>query len=303
MSASTNELNERFGIEDRLAFREGPGGFQVAELRSDFSRCVVSVYGAHVLEFEDFKAGPVLWLSGSSHWEKGRPVRGGIPVCWPWFGAHPSDKTKPAHGFARTSQEWFVSDSRLRADGSVEIKISLRPSPATEGMWPNKFELDLAVAAGRSLEAALETRNTGGSDFSCNAALHSYFSVGDITRVSVTGLDRRSFIDTTDRDAVRTQSGHVVFQRETDNIYIDTTDACEIHDPSLSRRIRVEKSGSNSTVVWNPWVEKSKRMPDFGDEEYKTMLCVETAKAREDAIFLPPGASHQLKAIISAAKL
>jgi len=295
-----NDLNKKFAIDGKLTFKEGKGGLIFAEITGKYSSSLISVYGAHILEYNLKEIGPVLWKSQQSYFEKGKPIRGGIPVCWPWFGAHPEDKSKPSHGFARISDEWTVQETNEQDDGAIKIKFLLRSSETTLKYWPFQFELELAATIGRRLTVELITRNTGDKTFKCTEALHSYFPVGNIDKVSVAGLENCDYIDTIDSNRVKNQQGPIIFNAETDRIYIDTIADCSIKDPSLSRIIIIKKDGSNSTVVWNPWIEKSLRMQDFGNEEYRNMLCVETTKAQDDFVYLSPGCEHVLKTIISA---
>ena len=177
----------------------------------------------------------------------------------------------------------------------------LRDDADTRALWPHEFRLVLTVSVGRSLRVTLAMAHAGPDEAVCTAALHSYFAVSDVRRVRVTGLAGRSYIDTVGGGAIRRrQEGPVTVSEETDRVYVDTTDACVIEDPAWLRRVRIAKQGSRTTVVWNPWVEKAKRMADFGDDEYPQMICVETANADGDAVRLAPGGVHELAAEITS---
>jgi D-hexose-6-phosphate mutarotase len=242
---------------------------------------------------------PVLWMSGSSYFESGKPIRGGIPICWPWFGGHPSDKNKPSHGFARIA-DWRVAEIDSRQNGTL-IALHLSEKDIPENFREFPFEVKLEVLVGRELQVALVIVNTGKEKMSFSAALHSYFNISDITAVTLEGLEECKYLDTLDH-IFKTQRGKITFNKETDNVYLNTEATCIIDDPGFSRRIKIAKSGSRSTVVWNPWVEKSKRMADFGDEEYHNMLCVETVNAENDAREIAPAEKHSLKVIIGLEK-
>jgi glucose-6-phosphate 1-epimerase len=239
-------------------------------------------------------------MSSESRFEAGAPILGGIPVCWPWFGAHPGGEAgMPFHGFARL-EEWNVIGAGETAGGATRMELGLGESPRTTALWPHPFDLRREVVVGADLRVALAMRNTGRVPFTCTCALHSYFAVGDIAAVRVLGLEGCRYADTVpvpEREAV--QECPVLIEAETDRVYEDTEAATVIEDASLRRRIRVAKEGSRTTVVWNPWIAKSSRMPDFGDTEYRGMLCVETANARADARTIPPGGAHRLAATIS----
>ena len=255
-------------------------------------------HGGHVAEFAPVGFDDLLWLSSKSHFEPGKPIRGGIPICWPWFGAHPSDKSKPSHGFARIAK-WTLDGIDETPDGGAKIAMSLSSDDATLALWPHEFKLVCEVVATNTLTVKLTTFNTGDEPLEITEALHSYFGVGDVAEIAVSRLDGARYIDTIDGNAERAQRGDIRFAAEVDRVYLDTTAECVISDPLKKRVIRVAKEGSASTVVWNPWISKAARMPDFGDNEYKDMVCVETTNAWEDARVVAPGESHTISAEIS----
>lgn len=279
-------------IPDCLAIRTGRGGLRYLDLRCNGAEAHVYLHGAHVLHYQPDGQAPVLWHSRESLFETNKPIRGGIPVCWPWFGAHAADSTLPAHGYARLS-EWVPVASSASATATT---VTLR-FPASQG---RSAIAELTVVLGPALEVTLATTNTGTSAMPLSEALHSYFAVSDIRSVSVTGLDQECYIDTLQagRPTLK-QEGTVTFGAETDRIYIDTSRECVIADPGLHRRIRIGKQGSLSTVVWNPWIAKAARMPDFGDDEYPEMVCVETANCGPNAFSLAPGETHAMSTRIS----
>ncbi|MCB0212872.1 MAG: D-hexose-6-phosphate mutarotase [Anaerolineae bacterium] len=291
-------LNTQFGIDNHLVFTSGTGGLTVATINNRHAEAVVALHGGHVLSFQPHGHQPVLWLSEYSHYTLGKAIRGGIPVCWPWFANHPSDPGKPSHGFARTTL-WTVIGSDTWADGSTQLRLELDDSAATQALWPYVFQLELVVTVGSALQVDLNVHNPGNEPFVCTDALHTYFSVSDITNVSVLGLEDVSYLDKVDNGALKTQQGPITFTTETDRIYLATTADCLIVDSAWQRRIRVAKQGSRTTVVWNPWIEKAQRMADFGDEEYHTMVCVETTNAADDVITVSPGGSHRLQTLIN----
>lgn len=291
-------LNTQFGLDQQLVFTSGVGGLTIAEISNAHARAAIALHGAHILSFQPHRQQPVLWLSESSHFEIGQAIRGGIPVCWPWFAAHPSDPTKPSHGFARTTL-WTVAGSNVLPDGSTQLRLKLLDSTATNALWPHAFRLELMITVGPALHVDLTIHNPGDGPFVCTGALHSYFSVSDIANVTVLGLADVVYLDKVDHDGRKTQQGPIAITAETDRIYLDTTADCLIVDSGWQRRIRVAKQGSRTTVVWNPWIEKSRRMADFGDEEYHGMVCVEATNAADDVVTVSAGSSHRLRTIIS----
>ena len=293
-----NKLNEEFGIPNHVAFRCGPGEFPVIELTNAAATATVSLYGGQVLTFQPSGHDPVLWQSDLCSYEIGKAIRGGIPVCWPWFGGHPVGKNKPAHGFARTSF-WKVLSSNSIDSVTTQIRLGMGSNKTTNVLWPYQFELELVVSVERQLMVELVVRNIGTQAFTYTGALHSYFNVKDVTNVIIHGLDGSSYLDLLDPSELKRQKGSITIHSETDRIYLDTATSCVIEDPGLNRTIAISKKGSKSTVIWNPWIDKAKRMKDFGDGEYLHMVCVETTNANSDSVTVPVNQEHYLQATIS----
>jgi len=298
MAASDIEsLNDQFSVPDPLSFKSGPGGLVVAEIDNALASATVALVGAHVMTFQPKGHEPVLWMSKHSYLEVGKPIRGGIPVCWPWFTEHPTNPDLPNHGFARIVL-WNVAATRALPDGGTELRLTLADTEETRTMWPQGFQLELVVAVGSALTVELAVTNTDPQPVTWTGALHSYFSVRDVAHAAVHGLDGCAYIDTVGPRERKVQEGPIAFVQETDRVYVDTAAECVIDDPGLDRRIHIAKQGSQTTVVWNPWVEKSKRMPDFGDDEYPGMVGVETANAEDGAVTVAPGGEHRMSAVI-----
>jgi D-hexose-6-phosphate mutarotase len=290
-------LNETFAITNQLDFTSSPGGLTLAEVRNRHAAATISLHVAQVLAFQPHGRRPVLWRSQKSQYQPGKAIRGGVPICWPWFGPHPSDPAKPAHGFARVSV-WSVLATAALANGATQLRLRLRDSDATYDLWPHSFDLRAVITVGPQLRVELIARNYGDEPYTCGGALHSYFAVGDVRAIAIHGLDGCEYIDQADGNQRKTQQGPVTIGGETDRVYLNSVATCAIEDPSLGRRIDIAKVGSRTTVVWNPWAEKARRLADFGDEEYYGMVCVETANAYSDSATVSPGGEHRLAAII-----
>ncbi|HXH71315.1 MAG TPA: D-hexose-6-phosphate mutarotase [Mariprofundaceae bacterium] len=288
-------LNEQFGIKGQLEFAEGPGGLAVAEIRNAGGRATVALQGAHVMTFEPHGDEPVLWLSDYAKFAPGKSIRGGVPVCWPWFGAHASDPALPAHGYARTV-DWQPVASEALADGRTRLVFELIETPATKAMCPHPLRLRNTITVGTTLTVALETTNLSQTPFRLTQALHTYFAVADVRRISIEGLEDCDYLDKVEGFARKHQQGPVTIAHEVDRIYLGSGDLLEIRDPGMERIIRITSSGSRSAVVWNPWIEKAEKMGDFGPDGHLGMVCVETANAADDSIELAPGAVHTLSA-------
>jgi D-hexose-6-phosphate mutarotase len=278
------------------------GSGNLDQIRVSTPLCSAAIYfhGAHVTDFHPkAQSKPALWLSAKSHFAPEKPIRGGVPICFPWFGPKADDPTAPAHGFARV-MEWQPDGTKLNADGSVSVSMSLESNEKTRQLWPADFIARHVVTFGRTLTMSLIVANTGSMPARFEAALHTYYTIGDIRQVHVTGLENGTYLDRLrPGERFRQDDQPIRFAGETDRTYLDTSATVTIHDPVLKRRIVIEKMGSKSTVVWNPWIAKAKAMPDFGDDEWGGMLCIETANAADNAITLPAGGQHAMTAQIS----
>jgi glucose-6-phosphate 1-epimerase len=292
------DLNRTYGIEGQLFFESGVGGLPRVVISNALSSAEVYLHGAHVTAFRPRGAESVLWLSDIADFRPGRPIRGGIPVCWPWFGPHPTGGSLPQHGFARLS-DWGVTGTRASPDGRTELRLLLEDDEDTRALWPHPFSLELRVVVGEALEVELTTRNVGPDVVAIGGALHTYFRVADINRVSVDGLAGCNYIDKVDGCRIKRQEGLISFCGEVDRVYLDAPGDCVIDDAALGRRIHVGKNGSRTTVVWNPWANRSKGMADFPDEGYRTMVCVEATNAESDVYSVPPGGEHTLSQVIA----
>jgi len=282
----------------------GEGGLVRAVVKGNRGGLAHSyLQGAHVTHFQPPDQAPVLFLSSASRFEAGKPIRGGVPIVFPWFGPHPTDKSAPQHGFARTLK-WEPYAVRSAFTGEVELLLRLQSFEATRRSMPNDFELIYSVQVGRELRLSLTVTNTSDSPFTFEEALHTYLSVGDVRQITIEGLAGRTFIDKVDGARRKIQSdGPMKISGETDRVYLDTTETVCVTDPQMGRRLLISKEDSASTVVWNPWIEKAKAMSDFGDDEWPRMLCIETANVADNRITLAPGASHTMRATIASESL
>jgi glucose-6-phosphate 1-epimerase len=292
------KLANQFDIPNVLRFEDAPGGLVRAAISTPAAEAELYLQGAHLTRWTPRGKRPVLFLSTKSQFTPGKAIRGGVPVIFPWFGDRSDGKPGPAHGFARTS-EWAVEETKLLNNGDLEIKLQLAPNETTRALGYASFLVRSRITIGSSLEMELETRNESTEPLTYEEALHSYFAVGDVHQASVSGLEGTTFIDKTDgfkRKVLGNQPLQIA--KETDEVHLNTQATCVIHDPVWQRRIIIEKSGSNSTVVWNPWIDKTKGMSDMDPDGWQGMLCVETSNAADNAVHLPPGASHKMTASI-----
>ena len=291
------ELSQ-FNIPNALRFEDTPGGLVRAVISTPQAEADIYLQGAHVTHWTPRGQQPVLFVSSKSLFTPGKAIRGGVPVIFPWFGPRGDGKPGPAHGFAR-SMEWALESATLPNDGKLEIVLTLAPNNATRDFGFAAFHLRFRVTVGTELEMELETRNDAKEPLTYEEALHTYFSIADIDQASVSGLEGTTFIDKTDGFKRKTLGNEPVrIAKETDQVHVNSKSTCVIHDPLWNRRIILEKSGSDSTVVWNPWIEKTRGMSDMAADDWKRLICVETANAADNAVHLSPGDSHTLTASI-----
>jgi glucose-6-phosphate 1-epimerase len=279
---------------------EEPAGYPILVIEHAAATGRIALNGAHVTDWIPEGHDPVLYMSADAILETGKPIRGGIPVCWPWFGPNPTDSTKPAHGFVR-QMAWEVDVAR-ESDSGVDIVLKLQDSAATRAFWPHSFQVRLHVHMGATLLVSLQAQNTGSSAWTMTGALHTYFNVEDVRKISIHGLHGTQYVEGRLSPDKRPQSGTIIIDQEVDRMYISDATVI-VHDPLWKRELVIEKAGSLATVVWNPWIEKSKRLADLPDEAYPEFLCVEAANAGEDVVTVQPGQEHLLTQRIEVRKL
>ncbi len=298
----TSDDERRFSIAGRVRLSASPLGGRVVELEHGGARAVVSLLGGQVLSYVPAKgAADVLWLSPQARIAPGKSIRGGIPLCWPWFGPHASDPSQPAHGVVRTAP-WQVGDSGAGTDGAT-VRLFWSGGDAAQGAVATGLGVAVVVTLGGRLTVDLVTTNGGATAVTISQALHSYLAVGDVTRIAIEGLDGRDYIDKVDGGRIKRQHGPLVIDGEVDRVFQATGDRVTVADPVLGRRIAIGKSGSTSTVVWNPWVAKAARLGDLGPAGHLPFVCVETANAGSDTRSLAPGATHVLRTEIASEPL
>ena len=281
---SVAELQSRFGIPGVVEFAETAQGLAKARVSLDGMTAELFVQGAQITAWQPAGASPVIFTSPNSAFAPGRAIRGGIPVIFPWFGPHPTDLKQPQHGFARTAM-WRL-DAVEREAGAVTLALSLTP---------DDFAVSFRVTFGTALAVELAVQNRSGRALDFEEALHTYFSVSDIEKVSVSGLEGSVFIDKTAALRRCPPAGATLsLTRETDSVYLDTPDRLAIDDPGLRRRIGIAKTGAASAIVWNPWAEKAAAMADLGAAAWRSMICVETGNAADNKIRLAAGAEHRM---------
>jgi glucose-6-phosphate 1-epimerase len=286
----------RFEIPGRVTLQEGNGEMPKIEVSSDWASAEVYLHGAQVIDFQKKGDGPMLFLSQCSPFAENKPIRGGVPLVFPWFG---SREGMPAHGFARLA-EWELHEAATLPEGGVTLRFGL-PQHAMRATFPPFMANYVVTVTDRLALELIITNASGDQPFAFETCLHSYFAVGDIGDIEITGLKGASYLDAADNLAPNTESADALrVSSEVDRIYYHTEAPVEIVDPRLRRKIRIEKAGGMSTVIWNPGVQKSQQMPDLGNEEYRQMVCVESGNVGPDRIILSPGRTSVLKVTLSS---
>lgn len=297
MADALKELNAAFGSGDAARFTEGNGGLPRLEVKTPAARGELYLQGAQVTSWQPAGQDEVLFLSRQSRWEAGKAIRGGIPICFPWFRSKADDAKAPAHGFART-RAWQVASVQAEDDG-VTATLTLESDESSLLWWLHAFRATLRVHFGAQLTVALSVKNIGKAPFSFEEALHTYHRVGDATKVRVSGLDGVTYLDNVDGNMRKRQQGDVNFHGPTDNAYMETHSALTLRDPALDRTLRIDKRGSRTTVVWNPWESGARTMADLGDEEWRAMACIEASNILSGSVTLEAGQTHTMESTIS----
>jgi len=299
---SPTALNAAHGMPPHLKVIEGPGGLPMIEVDNAHATARISLYGGQVLAYRPRgAAADLLFASEQAQYQPGKAIRGGVPVCWPWFGPDPQGLGRPAHGLVRT-RLWALRQTAALPGGETQVVLGLDDTADTRALWPHAFDLSLTITVGATLRLALTTRNTDTTPLTITQALHSYFAVGDIAQTRVQGLDGCAYTDKAAGagGAVRTQRGDLTVSAEVDRVYSGVPAQLSIVDGALERRVRITSEGSHTAVVWNPWAAIAAGMADLQDDGYRRFICMETANAGAEVITLAPGSTHTLVAQIAA---
>ncbi|MBA4410393.1 MAG: hypothetical protein C0397_13335 [Odoribacter sp.] len=293
----TDELDEKFSIEGEVGFAELEEDLIFITVSNKYADADICLYGAHVTSFRPRNAIDLLWLSPDSFFEEGKPIRGGIPVCFPWFGPHKTDSDQPQHGFARLMY-WDVLETAVRPNCETLIRLQLNSSDKTKAYWPCDFHAEMIITIGLTLTVALKMTNTSAEPFEYGCALHSYYNLSAIENMSVEGLQGTAYYNQLSAENGVQEEDFLQIQGAFTRHYLDTETPVVIADSIFHRRIKVNKSGSKVTTVWNPGQEACANIVDLPDDGYETFVCVEATNAFGYEIQLAPGESYETSAII-----
>jgi glucose-6-phosphate 1-epimerase len=295
MNPASADLDRRFEIPGIAEVVRGNGGLPKVRITAPRGAGEMYLHGAHVTSWRPPGEDEVLFLSTKSQWEDGRAIRGGVPICFPWFRGKTDDPHAPAHGFVRT-KAWQIQSITQVAD-AVTVSMFTESNEDTKKWWPAEFRLVHRATFGSELSLELELTNTGKTALRYEEALHAYFRVGNVETTHTQAPDAFHYFDKTDVHTKKTKLGQITITSETDRVYLNTRDAIELEDPVLKRRIRVTKENSLTTVIWNPWEQKAASMSDLGKDEWTRMLCIEPSNVLGFAVELAPGQQHKMKAV------
>ncbi len=296
MATDKSAKESKAGAPGRVTFLDGQNELPMLEVSTPWSTAEIYLHGAHVTHFQKRGETPLLFMSQCSRFEEERPIRGGVPIIFPWFGQR---EGLGQHGFARV-KNWELKEFSTAADGSVSVRFRLPECPEAATFPP--FTAEYLVTVDRDLALCLTvTNNSNEDELAFENCLHTYFAVGDVTAISITGLKDVTYLDQVARFARRADSNDSIrINAEVDRIYLDTAGPVEILDSRLGRKIRIEKRGSASTMVWNPWTAKAQQMPDFANDEFERMVCVESGNVATNALKLRPGEASTLAVKLSS---
>ena len=295
------DLDRRFGIPNVAAVVAGNGGLAKVAVTTPSAQGEMYLHGGHVTSWIPARGNDVLYCSPHSLWQEGKAIRGGVPICFPWFGDKADNPAAPAHGFVRT-KAWEL-DSVATNGEDVSVSMFTGSDDDTRTWWPHDFLLVCRASFGTQLKLELTVSNTGTTVFAIEEALHAYFRVGDVETAAVDGLDATDFIDKTDYRKQKTHHGSLQFSGETDSVFLNTQHPIELIDTVRQRKATLRKQNSLSTVIWNPWAEKSYGMSDLGEGEWRNFVCVEASNVGQYAIHLTPGQQHVMSALLQVASL
>ena len=297
------ELDRQLGVPGVARVSEGNGGLARVQITGAFGEGEMYLHGAHLTSWKPAGHDEVLFISTKSRWEEGHAIRGGIPICFPWFRGKVDDAHAPAHGFVRTKMWQLESIVEIGNENGVAVTMFTQSDEHTRKWWPGEFRLVHRVTFGSALRLELVCMNTGTMPFRFEEALHTYNRIASIQDVRVQGLDGVSYLDNTDSNKEKTQRGDVIVAAQTDSAYRNTQNEVALLDPKRKRRIRLQKEHSLSTVVWNPWSEGATRLQDLGEGEWRQFLCVEASNILDAAINLAPGQEHRVAAVLTVERL
>jgi D-hexose-6-phosphate mutarotase len=272
---------------------EDQSGLPMLVVENALGRAVIALMGAHLMSFRPAGKEEFFWISPRSPLTAGTPIRGGIPLCLPWFG--PNAEGGPQHGFART-QEWALVDAEALADGRSRVVLELRGDDSHCPQWPHAFLFQLAVTVGSELDLTMTVENLSEKAAPLSFAFHTYFAVPDVAQAKVQGLEGVTYIDKMDGFIRKQQQGAVQLTAATDNVYLDAPRVQTVQAGKAAYEIR---SRASCAVVWNAW-NNDRNIADIGEGNHVGYLCVERGDVMDRALVLEPGMIYTAEMTLAA---
>tara|TARA_R110001583_G_scaffold41891_1_gene133148 strand:- start:45077 stop:45991 length:915 start_codon:yes stop_codon:yes gene_type:complete len=294
------QLNQQFGIKGQLEFSPGDNGFVMIDISNQYAKATISTYAGQIVSYQPHgQAEDLFFLSNKAIYQEGKAIRGGVPICWPWFGDDTSGFERPPHGFVR-NQQWQVKSTETLEDGRISVTLATADNEMTRELWHYEFNLELQFIIGTQLELTLKTKNTGKQFFTITQALHTYFKVSDVSNVLIKGLNGKPYIDKLDSFTIKQQTDDIMVSDEIDRIYQKSPKHISMTDSGFNRTITISSYGSDTTVVWNPWATSISNLADLDEESYRHFVCVETANVFTDSLtIIPAGREHVVTTVFS----
>ncbi len=286
---------QKFEIPQIVRFEKNQSGLTKMIITNDLADAEIYLFGGNLTHFQPKGEMAVIFEGKKSEMHPDKTLHAGIPICWPWFGPHPTDSSKPQHGFAR-NRLWEVRAVEQLPTNETQVVLGLSEDEGTLELFAHPFELELSFVIGKQLRVDLKTFNSGTEPISFTQALHSYFYLSDIDNAVVHGVEETLFVDLTDESREKSETAPLRIDRVINRVYEPTDSLCEIIDKEIGRKITINKEGSNSTTIWNPGPNNG--LHDLPGDLYRQFVCVETTNARRDIITLEPGASHHIVQLI-----
>ena len=296
--------DDDLSMHPHIKFTVDENGLDYIEIDNPLATARIALQGAHVIQWQPkTEKHPVLWLSDHARYVKGRSIRGGVPICWPWFGAHPTDSTLCPHGFARVIP-WKLIDADSTYTGATRLVLQMQETPEAQRQLSYPYVLTITFTIGKRLKIDLSTTNKAAHPFMIGEAYHTYLNISDVNNIKITGLQDTLYADKLLNYQRNVEHDALKFNGEFDRVYLNHSGDCVVHDSGFNRLIYIAKSGSNTTVVWTPWEEKAHAMGDMGnDDQWRKMICVESTNAMENSVVINPNRTHVLSAEYSVESL
>jgi glucose-6-phosphate 1-epimerase len=292
-----NQLKEHFGIPGVLDFHATASGLAYASVTTPHATATVYIQGAHLTAWQPMGQQPAIFVSRKSDFAPGKAIRGGVPIAFPWFATRHDGKPGPSHGFARI-QDWTLAFAAMAGE-ELHLSFTLGPTEISRNLGYDNFRLAYELIIGRTLTMQLTVANDAAAPLVFEEALHTYYTVADIHETTVDGLDGVTYVDKTDKFQLKVQHGAVIITETSDRVYLNTESTCVLHDTGGKRRVTIAKTGSNTTVIWNPWESGAAKLPDLDPTEWHEYIAVETSNAAVNAITLAQGATHVMQAHVT----